>query len=189
MENPLLSPFHSVDISLFTSKTAIPNSPCSPYLPAFLCRALAWAPHLGSGEAAAGDACCTQLPPSGQQQHFGLSKVVLASQTTNNFFSSLSLSQRNLFFSFSFVHVQDHKQHMRSVKYSWQLLLFNCTLLLQPTAIHFIPNSAFYFELSEQWDENFALKMFSVESGYHMCMEVLRAWCLPTEQGNRVGSK
>lgn len=87
-------------IYLFTSPTAIPNSPCSPYLPAFLCRALAWAPYLGSGEAAAGDACCTQLPPSGQQQHFGLSKVVLASQTTNNFFSSLSLSQRNLFLLF-----------------------------------------------------------------------------------------
>lgn len=76
---------------------------------------------------------------------------------------------------------------MRSITYSWQSLLFNCILLLQPTATRFIPNSACYFESSEQWDEKFALKMCSVEPGCHMCVEVLRACWLPTELGNHVG--
>lgn len=57
-------------------------------------------------------------------------------------------------------------------KYSWQPLLCNRLLLPQPTATHFIPNSAFYFQASERWDEEFALKMCSEESGCHMCLEM-----------------
>lgn len=74
------------------------------------------------------------------------------------FFLSLFFLLFCIFFSFG-------------VKYSWQPLLCNRLPLPQPTATHFIPNSAFYFQASEQWDEEFALKMCSEESGCHMCLE------------------
>lgn len=187
MENPLLSPFHSVDISLYITI-------CYPKFSLFPISACVSLQSIGLGSLPGLRGSCSWrcvLHPTPTQWPAAAFRLVQSGSSKSDYkqLFLFSLSLKETFFSFSFVHVQDHKQHMRSVKYSWQLLLFNCTPLLQPTAIHFIPNSAFYFELSEQWDENFALKMCSVESGYHMCMEVLRAWCLPTEQGNCVGMK
>lgn len=104
-------------------------------------------------------------------------KMILASPNHKQVCSPLSLlNKKNILFScFSFFFF------FICVKYSWQPLLFNCLLLPQPTAMHFIPNSAFYFQPSEQWDENFALKMCSEESGCHMCVEILRACRQPPE--------
>lgn len=126
--------------------------------------------------AAAGKARCTPLPSSGSQQHFSFSKMILASPNHKQLFLLFLLKKKKKSFSscpFFFF----------GIKYSWQALFFNCLLLPQPTAMHFIPNSAFYFQSSEQWDEKLALKMCSEESGCHMCVEIFVASPLNSETG------